>query len=155
MTASKEYISKIKLQEGLKLGPYQDGGGVATIGYGSTYYPNGTRVTIKDKPIDEPTAYSILITILNRKASDLTTLLQHNNVTLSQNQFDSCLDFVYNAGIAAFVNSTLWKKIEANTSDPDIAVQFKRWVYDEKGKVEPGLVTRCQWRADNYFKAIV
>lgn len=42
--------------EGLRLSPYLCSAKVPTIGYGSTFYPSGIKVTMNDKPITQATA---------------------------------------------------------------------------------------------------
>lgn len=154
MQPSLQYIKKIKEEEGFKAGPYRDTGGMVTIGYGMTRYPDGRRVTMKDMPITEPDAHSMLVTILKNVADTLNRLLINKAVVLNQNQFDSCLDFCYNAGTQAFANSTLFNRITTNVNDSDIYIQFNRWIHDAHGNVQPGLVTRCLWRANNYFAMV-
>ena len=42
-------IALIKQFEGCRLEAYKDSAGIPTIGYGNTYYPDGTKVKIGDK----------------------------------------------------------------------------------------------------------
>ena len=51
MKLNEEGYQMIMNFEGLSLKPYLCSAGVPTIGYGNTYYPNGKKVTLKDKPI--------------------------------------------------------------------------------------------------------
>ena len=46
--------------EGLYLSPYLCPAGVPTIGYGATYYEDGTRVTLLDAPITRERAVALL-----------------------------------------------------------------------------------------------
>ena len=46
--------------EGFRSKPYLCPAGVPTIGYGSTLYSDGRRVTLDDPPMDEPTARALL-----------------------------------------------------------------------------------------------
>lgn len=69
---------------------------------------------------------------------------------LTQNQFDALVSFVFNVGAGNFRSSTLLKRLKANPNDPDIANQFKRWVYGG-GKVLPGLVRRRDEETKLYF----
>ena len=46
--------------EGYKATPYLCPAGVPTIGYGSTYYADGKKVTLQDPPMDEPMARALL-----------------------------------------------------------------------------------------------
>ena len=47
-------LDLIRAFEGFRAEPYLDAVGVPTIGYGSTYYPDGQRVRLTDPPISEP-----------------------------------------------------------------------------------------------------
>lgn len=38
-------------QRGIKIKPYLDTRGIPTISLGVTYYPNGRKVTMQDKPL--------------------------------------------------------------------------------------------------------
>ena len=141
MRTSRKGIEFIKAHEGLRLDAYLCPAGVPTIGYGHTY-----NVKMGDR-ITEEQAERFLIgdlivaeTEVNRYGFDLT-----------QNQFDALVSFVYNIGAGNFRSSTLLKRLKANPNDPDIANQFKRWVYGG-GKVLPGLVRRRNEESKLYFK---
>ena len=140
MRTSRKGIEFIKAHEGLRLDAYLCPAGVPTIGYGHTY-----NVKMGDR-ITEEQAEKFLIDDLavaerevNRYGFDLT-----------QNQFDALVSFVFNVGVGNFRSSTLLKRLKANPNDPDIANQFKRWVYGN-GKVLPGLVRRRNEEAKLYF----
>ena len=47
--------------EGLHLRPYLCPAGVPTIGYGATYYEDGTRVTLSDPPLTPQRAEELLL----------------------------------------------------------------------------------------------
>ena len=53
-------VNLIKEFEGFRSAVYDDGVGVATIGYGATFYENGTRVTFADQPITEARGEDLL-----------------------------------------------------------------------------------------------
>ena len=56
---------------------------------------------------------------------------------INQNQFDALMSFIYNIGISAFLNSTLFKKALANQNDETIRNEFMRW---NKAKVNGKMV---------------
>ena len=67
----------IKKYEGFSSKPYLCPAGVATIGYGTTRYPDGTKVSMVDEPITEEqaTAYLnsyVINTILSQLKSSAT-----------------------------------------------------------------------------------
>lgn len=127
--------------------PYLDGGGVWTIGYGNTFYANGSRVKGTDKPISEPVAFQLFKITADHFAYKVNQLI---NVKLSQNQFNAIVSFTYNVGIQAFTDSTLLKFINKNPNDINITTQFMRWNKDN-GKEIKGLTNRRRKEATLYF----
>jgi lysozyme len=78
-----------------------------------------------------------------------------HGLNLNQNQFDSCLSFIYNVGIGAFTKSTLRKKILLNPNDPTIKDEFMKWnkaTVGGKLTVLKGLTRRRTAEAELYFK---
>ena len=61
MIASKNCIDLIKKFEGCKLESYLCPASKVTIGYGSTYYADGRKVSLTDAPISEPDAEALLL----------------------------------------------------------------------------------------------
>ena len=140
MRTSRKGIEFIKAHEGLRMNAYLCPAGVPTIGYGHTYNVKmGDRITEKQAERFLIGDLIVAETEINRYGFDLT-----------QNQFDALVSFVYNVGAGNFRSSTLLKRLKANPNDPDIANQFKRWVYGG-GKVLPGLVRRRNEEAKLYF----
>lgn len=138
-------LDLIKSFEGLRLSPYYDTVGVATIGYGTTIYDNGSRVKITDPSISEERATALLHFGLKSAISAV-----NNSVTtiLTQNQFDALCCFVYNVGSGNFKSSTLLKVINGAV-DGDVAAQLLRW--NKAGGVESkGLTRRRQAEIDLY-----
>ena len=82
---SDNLIQLIKQFEGFKAKPYLCPAGVPTIGYGSTVYPGGRSVSLKDPMISEAQAAIILKATL---ANYVTTVNRYVLVPLNQNQFD-------------------------------------------------------------------
>ena len=135
MDVSNQGLDLIKESEGLRLEAYLDGGGVPTIGYGTTHI-DGEPVKLGMK-ITEEQATEYL-------RADVQDAVQHINdlvkVKLSQPQFDALVDFVYNLGDEAFAESTLLKHLNTGRFG-DIQYQFLRWNHDN-GKVVKGLTKR-------------
>jgi len=149
MRITKEGIDLIKKYEGFSKVPYLCPAGVPTIGFGSTFYPDGKKVTIVDKPISEQQATQMLILVVDNFAIKVTKLLSKQ---LSENQFNAIVSFAYNVGVGAFSKSTLLKKINANPSDKTIRDEFLKW-NKAGGKVLNGLVKRRLEESDLYFTA--
>jgi lysozyme len=146
MELSDKGAEDLKGSEGFRSQPYPDGEGVPTIGFGSTFYENGTRVTLKDAPITKERALQIFKVTLKQYTSAVD---KNVTVPLTQNEFDALVEFTYNVGVAAFKGSTLLKLLNAGAPKDRVAAQFLRWNKDE-GKVVPGLTNRRK-RESNKF----
>lgn len=149
MIVSKNGLDLIKGFEGLSLKPYLCPAGIPTIGYGSTYYPDGKKVTMQDELITEQRACEMLEFIANKDfGSNINKVVK---VPLTQNQFDALVSFSYNLGNKNFNWSTLLKKI--NLSDFESAsLEFGRW-NQAGGKILSGLVLRRQKERELFLKA--
>ena len=134
--------------EGLKLIPYLCSAKVATIGFGSTYYENGTRVTMNDAPITKERALELFKNTLSTYERGVDSFTVD---TINQNQFDALTSFAYNLGTQALKGSTLLKKVNNNPNDPTIANEFAKWTR-AGGVVLKGLVSRRKAEAELYFK---
>lgn len=133
--------------EGLRLSPYLCSAGVPTIGYGSTFYPSGKKVTMQDKPITQATALWMLKETANKFAVEVDKLVIP---TLKQNQFNAIVSFAFNLGTSALGKSTLLKKVNANPNDPTIRNEFAKW-NKAGGRVLDGLTKRRTKEANLYF----
>lgn len=164
MEPSKICLDVIKHQEGLPA-PYADGfyhayhgkkdkPGIWTIGYGTTWYPNGKSVREGDKA-SRTDVEMWLDWQVNRCADIIDAHLPGNlQKTLTQNQFDALVDFAYNLGTEGLLTSTLWKKLLINPNDSAIfncqfqngvpmvsSCEFLKWV-KSNGVVVEDLVYR-------------
>ena len=138
----------IKMFEGFRAKPYKCPAGVPTIGYGSTFYSNGKKVTLKDKPITEQDATNLLTTVVTNFSSGVSKLLK---IQVTQNQFDALVDFAYNVGIGNLKSSTLLKKVNAKNFS-GAALEFIKWNKAYDGKVLPGLTKRRTAEKDLFIK---
>ena len=153
---SVKSILIIKQCEGCRLKPYLCPSGIPTIGWGSTRYPNGVRVSMKDPAITQAKADEMLLWDLKAFEADVTRLTK--SVKLNQNQFDALVEFAYNVGSDIDIDSipeglgdsTLLKKVLANPNDKSISDEFAKW-NKGNGKVLPGLVKRRKLDAELYF----
>ena len=138
MKLSDNGLSLIKEFEGLSLNPYLDVVKIPTIGWGNTYYPDGKKVTLNDKPISEIEATELLSYVSQKDFGD--KILQLVKVPLNQNQFDALVSICYNIGMGNFSKSTLLKKI--NQGDfKGASLEFEKW-NKSGGIVLAGLVKR-------------
>lgn len=140
-------LSLIKQFEGLRLAPYLCSANVPTIGYGSTYYEDGTKVKLTDLQITEQRATDLLLNVLKHYEKSVDTFTRDD---INQNQFDALVSFSYNVGTNALKNSTLLKLINTNPNDPLIREQFLRW-NKAGGRALKGLTKRRSAEADLYF----
>lgn len=133
--------------EGFSAKPYLCSAKVPTIGYGNTYYPNGTKVTMLDKEITKVQAFEMFKSIADKFANKVSKLVTS---PLNQNQFNALVSLAYNIGIAAFTNSTLLKKVNINHNDKSIELEFKKWNKVNKKEVA-GLTRRRLYESKVYF----
>jgi lysozyme len=144
---SKKGIDLIKKYEGFKSEPYLCPANVATIGFGTTFYPDGRKVKLTDSPVSE----TIAEVILKRQLEKFEQYVDSYCIdTINQNQFDALVSFCYNLGPTNLKNSTLLKKVNKNPNDPTIKDEFMKWV-KAGGKTLKGLVKRREEEAELYF----
>lgn len=144
---SQKGLELIKQFEGLSLTPYVCAGGINTIGYGNTYYTNGKKVTLKDKPLTLQQAEELLKLSLTTYEKAVDSFCRDD---ISQGNFDALVAISYNIGVGALQKSTLIKKVNANPQDPTIKAEFLKW-NKANGKVLAGLTKRRQAEANLYF----
>lgn len=146
MKITNEGLELIKQAESFKPLPYLCPAKVPTIGYGSTFYENGTKVSMNDKAISKDYATELLIKVATEFGSKLLI-----KKPLNDNQFSACVSLAYNIGTGAFNGSTLLKKLNVNPNDETIFEEFLKW-NKAGGKVLQGLVIRRNKEARLYFK---
>lgn len=146
-------IQLITASELFRSKPYICPAGVPTIGYGTTVYPNGRKVSLSDVPITKEVAHAYKMHDLRNIERDLRASLK---VTLSENRFSALCSLIYNIGIGSFRKSTLLKVVNAAPGAPGIRMEFNKYVKARDPKtnklvVLPGLVVRRKEEADLYF----
>jgi lysozyme len=95
MKTSNKCKSHIKSFESLQLKPYYCPSRVASIGYGTTRYPNGHAVKISDPAITHEQAEAFFNADIERFEHDVMSLV---TVPMTQGEFDALVSFAYNAG---------------------------------------------------------
>jgi lysozyme len=111
-------------EEGLRLSVYRDIVGIATIGYGNTYYADGTKVKMTDPPITKEQAIELFKTILKHYETAVWSVTRDD---INQNQFNALCSLAYNIGVGGFKSYTGVKRVNANPNDPRITEAFKMW----------------------------
>ena len=138
MTAKQLAADIIKRFEGYSSKPYLCPANVPTIGYGSTMYTNGTRVTMDDPDITEEQADAMLLDTIKGVEKQVKNVL---DVKLPAHKLAALISFTYNVGIGNFANSTLLAWINSNPDFSRSPEQFRRWNRGG-GKVLNGLIRR-------------
>ena len=137
MKISDTGIGLIKLSEGCILKPYLCSANVPTIGYGSTRYEDGRRISMQDPSISLEQAERLLRNDLERTVKGVSTFV---TAKLKQCQFDALVSLAYNIGLEAFKRSTLLRKLNAGDYQ-GAASEFARW-NRAGGRVVAGLSNR-------------
>lgn len=140
-------LELIKKYEGFKAKAYLCPAKVPTIGYGSTYYEDGTKVKLTDSPITQERATELLEALLVSYERSVDSYCVD---TINQNQFSALCSFAYNCGVGNLKSSTLLKKVNKNPNDPTIKDEFLKW-NKGGGKVLSGLTKRRIEEAQLYF----
>jgi lysozyme len=137
----------IKQWESLRKKAYLDQAGIPTIGYGTTRLPSGVPVwmglTCTPEEADEWLAWDCAKAVLAAQKAVTSR-------SVTQNQFDALVAFIYNIGVGGFGGSTLRRELVAGL--PIVEDYFLRWnkVHDPiSGKlvVSNGLTNRrrAEW----------
>jgi lysozyme len=145
MEVNKAGRDLIKKFEGCKLRAYKCPAGLWTIGYGNTFYEDGTKVKQGDV-ITQQQAENYFNAIVDDFAKKVDALVKSN---VSENNFSALVSFTFNVGIGNFQRSTLLRKVNANPKDATIPAEFRKWVR-ANGEVLKGLVRRREAEAKLY-----
>lgn len=130
--------------EGLRLKPYICPAGYPTIGYGTVYKPDGSKVTMEHPPISKETAEAWLLHELRHNYMR-GVLASSPHLVEYPLVLGAMTDFAYNLGVARYRASTLRKRV--NECDwVGARVELLKWVRGG-GRVLPGLVKRRQAEA--------
>lgn len=130
--------------EGFSARAYLCPAGIPTIGYGATYYPDGSKVTLQDLTITEPHAAELLRYELEH--TYLPAVLRLCPILATdERRLNAIVDFAFNLGVGRLQSSTLRRKINAQDW-PAAQNEILKWVYGG-GKKLPGLVKRRQAEA--------
>lgn len=151
MKCSDNGLRLIQEFEGLRLSSYLCSAGVPTIGYGATYYHDGSKVKL-GQTITRDQANQLLKDHLKEFEGSVIGLL--NTTKVNQNQFDALVSFAFNLGAANLAKSQLLRFVKTNPNDPKIAAEFAKW-NRAGGEVSTGLVRRRKKEAQLYFTPIV
>lgn len=156
IVATLTCINTIKEFEDFRSEPYLCVAGYPTIGYGSRWYLNSRAVSMKDKPIDEPSAYFLLAVTVDRCWRAVDSLIKPK---LNENQLAALTSLTFNIGLDAFRTSTVLRLVNSFPENPKIRDAFAMWnkhrnVKTGQLEVSRGLVNRRRLEADLYFTPV-
>jgi lysozyme len=144
MKTSQKGIELIKLFEGCKLKSYKCPANVWTIGYGSTYYLDGSKVLMGQK-ISQVEADMLMLKLLPKYEA---TVIKNIKVTLNQNQFDALVSFCWNCGSS----QALFRLVNQKATDEVIYDWWINHYVTGGGKLLQGLINRRRKEADLFIK---
>jgi len=147
MKLNKAGADLIKEFEGCKLKAYQCSAKKWTIGYGNTFFEDGTPV-VAGNAITQQKAEQLFEIIANDFSAKVAKLV---TAKVSDNQFGALVSFAYNCGVNNLQKSTLLKKVNANPNDQSIKAEFLKW-NKAGGNVLAGLTRRREAESKLYFK---
>ena len=126
LAASAAFFTGLEKYEGNVSVPYKDIGGVVTQGIGSTTKPDGTKIKITDPAITRKTALEWAKAHVSK--DEIVFRKSLDGVKLSQVEYNSYLDFVYNFGQSNWNNSSMLKNLRAGKY-VDACKSLLKWRY--------------------------
>lgn len=136
MKVSSKGLELIKEFEGFSSVAYLCSAKKVTIGYGNTFWEDGTPIKIGEQ-ISKDRAETLLKNIVDEFAKSVEGNLK---ISVTQNQFDAMVSLAYNIGIGAFSNSTLLRQLNCGNF-VGASHEFLKWNIS-KGKPLLGLTRR-------------
>ena len=143
MKISENGLKLIQEFEQFVNAPYLDSARVWTIGYGSTYYPNGTLVTGRDKPITRDYAETIQRHVIATDFEPVVNDLLKREIAsgfVNQNMYDAIVSLTYNIGVSGFKKSSVLRLLKQGDK-LNAGNVFLLW-NKTGGKVLNGLIRR-------------
>lgn len=146
----KEFEGYLKQIGGGRVVPYRCPAGVPTIGWGTTFYPGGRKVSMADPAIDQAYATECLAYELRGNERDVDAMTA--GVRWNDPMRGAVISFVYNVGSGAYRASTLRKKILAGQWN-DVPREFAKW-NKGGGRVLAGLTRRRTSEASMFMRGV-
>jgi lysozyme len=144
MKTSQNGIELIKLFEGCKLKSYKCPANVWTIGYGNTFYLDGSKVLMGQK-ISQIEADMLMLKLLPKYEA---TVDRNIKVTVTQNQYDALVSFCWNCGSS----QALFRLVNQKATDEVIYDWWINHYVTGGGKLLQGLINRRRKEADLFIK---
>lgn len=124
--------------EGCYLSPYLCPAGVSTIGFGATFYEDGSSVTLHDPVITRERAESLLLWMV--RTQYLPAVLKLCPGIDNPDRLAAIIDFAFNLGNSRLKSSNLRRKINAGKWDA-VPGELMKWTKGG-GRELAGLVRR-------------
>jgi len=131
-------VDLVKSFEGLKLDAYRCSANKETIGYGNTFYEDGSRVTMKDPPITRQRAEELLLWMVRTKY--LPTVMRLCPQIDTPERVAALIDFTFNLGGGNLKASTLRRRVNAQDWEA-VPTELRKW-NKAGGRVLKGLTIR-------------
>lgn len=157
MAVCREALALIEEFEGClkKVGddlyaPYIDPVGIPTIGIGSIWRLDGSRVQMSDPPITKAQCYALMDRELSLKCEPAVNRL----ITAPLHPFSrgALISFTYNCGDGALKGSNLRKAVNEQRWK-DVPAEFDKWRMGG-GRILPGLVRRRRAESAMFMKGV-
>lgn len=144
LAVSAAAIAAIAAFEGYRSRAYDDGGGVWTVGFGTTRHADGRLVRPGDS-IEPVRAVQRLAADASATAREVARCI--GQVPLAQHEFDAYVSLAYNIGTGAFCRSTVVRRLRQDPPDYAGACEAIRLWTRSGDQVLPGLVARREAEA--------
>ena len=135
----------IRRFEGLYLTPYLCPAGIPTIGYGATYYGNGTHVQLTDAPITRENADALLLWHVTNVYLPAVVKLCPAIVHEAPGRVAALIDWTFNLGVGNLRASTLRKRVNAADWEA-VPAELRKW-NKGGGRILKGLTIRREAEA--------
>lgn len=143
--AEKHALPLLVFFEGCSLKAYNDCNGIATIGIGNITFPDGRRVTLKDRLQDNDEMYAMVRAYLEKRAYPLID--RYVTRRLETEEMAALISLTYNCGAEILQNrgrpSQIARLINAGGSVENLSRAFLRKAYSRKGFNNGLAVRRC------------
>lgn len=141
-----QHYPLIKHFESCRLKPYLCSAGVPTIGWGSTFYEDGRKVTVQDPAITQERADSLFKHTVSAFEKGVVRLATRS---LKAHEFSALVSFAFNVGLdedadaiaEGLGDSTLLRLLNTGQPAATVAARFTDWC-KVGGKREWGLYRR-------------
>lgn len=140
--------------EGFFSKPYLCPAGVPTIGYGTTIYPDGKKVSLSDSAITKDKAKEYLAHDLKKEEDNLNNFIKAFNISLNENQFSALISFAYNLGFGKISSPSSTVNRGLKSGDHALTCHGISLYNRAAGKVMRGLERRRKAEIDLYNKAV-